>query len=146
MGALLVGLGRFVDFSLRTLLALPGALRRRPGAILRQFERVAWGSLPLVLVAGLSVGLVTWMQTRRQLARYELESALPSLLAVAVFVETGPLLASLLVAGRMGAGLAAEFASMVLTEEIDAREALGAATIPTLVAPRVWACAWRSPC
>lgn len=45
----------------------------------------------------------------------------------------------------MGAGLAAEFASMVLTEEIDAREVLGAAPIPTLVAPRAIACAVAVP-
>jgi phospholipid/cholesterol/gamma-HCH transport system permease protein len=137
--------GRFVDFALRSIAAMPGALVRRAGETLHQFERVAWGSLPLVLVAGLSVGMVTWMQTRRLLVRYELEAALPSLLTVAVFVETGPMLAALLVAGRMGAGLAAEFASMVLTEEIDAREVLGAAPVPTLVAPRAIACAVAVP-
>jgi phospholipid/cholesterol/gamma-HCH transport system permease protein len=145
MLAALLQFGRFVDFSRRTLAAVPAALVRRPGAILGQFDRVAWGSLALVLAAGLSVGLVTWMQTRRQLARYELEAALPSLLTVAVFVETGPMLAALLVAGRMGAGLAAEFASMVLTEELDAREVLGAPPIPTLVAPRAIACALAVP-
>ena len=62
------------------------------------------------------------------------------LLAAAVFVETGPMLAALLVAGRMGAGLAAELASMDLTEELDAREILGSPTIPSLVAPRAAAC------
>jgi phospholipid/cholesterol/gamma-HCH transport system permease protein len=142
---MLLDFGRFVDFAGRSVAAVPGALVRRFGETLRQFERVAWGSLPLVLIAGLSVGMVTWMQTRRLLVRYELEAALPSLLTVAVFVETGPMLAALLVAGRMGAGLAAEFASMTLTEEIDAREVLGAAPIPTLVAPRAIACAAAVP-
>lgn len=141
----LLEFGRFVDFALRTLAAVPRAVIRRPGECLRQFERVALGGLPLTLVAGLSIGMVTWMQTRRLLARYELESTLPSLLTVAVFVETGPILAALLVAGRMGAGLAAEFASMGLTEELDAREVLGAAPIPTLVAPRAIACALALP-
>jgi phospholipid/cholesterol/gamma-HCH transport system permease protein len=142
---LLIELGRFVDFAVRTLAALPRALFKRGATLARQFERVALGSLPLVAAAGLSVGMVTWMQTRRQLERYELEAALPSLLTVAVFVETGPLLAALLVAGRMGAGLGAELASMGLTEELDAREVLGAATIPTLVAPRALACALALP-
>jgi phospholipid/cholesterol/gamma-HCH transport system permease protein len=144
LGAL-IDFGRFVDFAMRSIAALPRALFQRPGEVLRQFERVAIGGLPLTLVAGLSLGMVTWMQTRRLLAQYDLESTLPSLLTVAVFVETGPILAALLVAGRMGAGLAAEFASMALTEELDAREVLGAPPIPTLVAPRAIACAAAVP-
>ena len=139
------GLGRFVDFGFRTLGAIPWALIRRPAEVSRQFERVAWGSLPIVAAAGLSIGLVTWLQTRRLLTDYGLEENLPSILTVAVMVETGPLLASVLVAGRMGAGLAAELGSMTLTEEVDARAILGAAPVPTLVAPRVIACALALP-
>src|SRR5262249_14689116 len=87
----------------------------------------------------------TWLQTRRLLVSYGLEENLPSILTVAVLVETGPILASLLVAGRMGAGLAAELGSMTLTEEIDARAVLGASPIPALVAPRALACALAMP-
>ena len=141
----LEGLGRFAGFAARTLAALPAALPRRPAEVVRQFERVAWGSLPIVAVAGLSVGLVTWLQTRRLLVTYGVEATLPSILAVAVLDETGPMLAGLLVAGRMGAGLAAELGSMTLTEEVDARIVLGAAPIPTLVAPRTLACALALP-
>ena len=65
--------------------------------------------------------MVAWLQTYRLLAVHGAESTLPSFLSVAVIVELGPLLAGLLVAGRMGAGLAAELASMVQNEEIDAR-------------------------
>ncbi len=141
----LANFGRFVNFSVRATLAVPGAVLRRPGLVLKQFERVSWGSLALVMIAGMSVGLVTWMQTRRLLVLYGIESSLPSVLAAAVCVETGPMLAALLVAGRMGAGLAAELASMDLTEELDAREILGAPTIPTLVAPRAAACLVATP-
>jgi phospholipid/cholesterol/gamma-HCH transport system permease protein len=142
---ILEGLGRFVDFSGRVLAAVPGASFRRFGEVVRQFERVIWGSLPIVMVGGASVGLVTWLQTRRLLVTYGVESTLPSILAVAVLVETGPILAGLLLAGRTGAGLAAELGSMVLTEEIDARAVLGAPPLPTLVAPRVLACALAAP-
>jgi phospholipid/cholesterol/gamma-HCH transport system permease protein len=138
-------LGRFADFAVRTVLAIPATLVRRPLSVLRQFERVMWGSVPLVAIAGISVGLVTWLQTRRILVGYGVEATLPSILTAAVFVETGPMLAALLVAGRMGAGLAAELSSMVLTEEIDARDVLGAQPIPTLVAPRAIACALAVP-
>ena len=70
---------------------------------------------------------------------------MPSILAAAVLVETGPMLAALMVAGKMGAGLGAELGSMVLTEEIDALAVLGAPAIPTLVAPRAFACALAVP-
>lgn len=141
----LIGLGRFADFAMRALLAAPGAILRRPGEVLRQFERVAWGSASLVAVAGLSIGLVSWLQTRRLLVRYGVEATLPSVLAAAVLVETGPMLAAILVAARMGAGLAAELSSKVLTEEVDAGEVLGAPAIPSLVAPRVVACTLAVP-
>ncbi len=138
-------LGRFVDFAGRTLAAIPRALVVRKGDVVRQFDRVAWGSLPIIGVAGISVGLVTWLQTHRLLVTYGVEATLPSILTVAVFVETGPMLAGLLVAGRMGAGLAAELGSMSLTEEVDALEVLGASPVPTLVAPRAIACALAVP-
>ncbi len=137
--------GRFVGFAGASLAAMPGACLRRPGEVVRQFERVAWGSLPIAAAAGGSIGLVTWLQARRLLMTYGAESNLPSVLAAAVLVETGPVLASLLVAGRMGAGLAAELGSMTMTEEVDAREVLGAPTIPSLIAPRVLACALAAP-
>jgi phospholipid/cholesterol/gamma-HCH transport system permease protein len=135
----------FVGFTLRVLAAMPGALVLRAGETVRQFERVTWGSLSIVVVAGISVGLVTWLQTHRLLVPYGAQSILPSLLTVAVLVETGPMLAGLLVAGRMGAGLAAELGSMTLTEEVEARTVLGAWPVPTLVAPRVLACAVALP-
>jgi phospholipid/cholesterol/gamma-HCH transport system permease protein len=141
----IVEFGKFVGFATDVLIAIPRALIRRPLEILGQFERVAWGGLPLILAAGSSVGLVTWLQVRRLLAEYGAEQNLPSVLAAAVLVETGPVLASLLVAGRMGAGLGAELGSMTLTEEVEAREVLGAPTLITIVAPRAIACALAVP-
>ena len=141
----LEGCGRFVAFAIRAIWAIPWSAWKRPGAVVGQFERVAWGSLPIVLAAGLSIGLVAWLQTRRLLVTYGAQDTLPSVLAVAVLVETGPMLAGLLVAGRMGAGLAAELGSKTLTEEVEALEILGAPAIPTLVAPRVLACILAVP-
>jgi phospholipid/cholesterol/gamma-HCH transport system permease protein len=79
------------------------------------------------------------------LVQHGAESTLPSFLAVAVLVEIGPVLAGLLVASRMGAGLAAELGTMVLNEEIDARIALGVDPVPSLVAPRAIACLLAVP-
>jgi len=135
----------FLTFALRVCGSVPGALYQRFGEVIQQFERVALKSLPMVVGAGLSVGMVLWLQTHRLLAAHGAESTLPSFLAVAVLVEIGPLLAGLLVAGRMGAGLAAELGSMVLNEEIDARVVLGSDPVSTLVAPRAIACAVAVP-
>ena len=145
MLAWLESCGRFVDFSVRAIVAMPRALIGRPLSIAREFERVTWGTLPIVAVAGFSVGLVTWLQMHRLLVVYGVQDTLPAVLAAAVLVETGPMLAALLVAGRLGAGLAAELGSMTLTEEIDAREVLGAPPILTLVAPRAIACMLAVP-
>lgn len=137
--------GRFVAFVVEATVGAVAAIWRRPGTALAQFERVALGSLALVAAAGASVGLVTWLQLRRLMAEYGFEANLPSVLAAAVLVETGPILASLLVAGRLGAGLAAELGSMNLTEEVDALAVLGAPVVPTLVGPRVLACTLAVP-
>ncbi len=135
----------FGAFAVRTCAAIPGALTLHSGETLLQFEQVAVRSLPIVVGAGLSVGLVTWLQTHRMLVQHGAESTLPSFLAVAVLVEIGPVLAGLLVASRMGAGLAAELGTMVLNEEIDARIALGVDPVPSLVAPRAIACSLAVP-
>jgi phospholipid/cholesterol/gamma-HCH transport system permease protein len=141
----LEALGGFIGFSARACLAAPRAIFERAGEVIRQFERVGIQSSPIVIGAGLSVGAVAWLQTHRLLVPYGAESTLPSFLAVVVAVELGPLLAGLLVAARMGAGLAAELGSMVSNEEIDARVVLGTDPVPSLVAPRAIACALAVP-
>lgn len=141
----LEAVGRFLGFAIRTLTAIPAALVGRFTEVVWQFEQVAVKSLPIVLGAGASVGLATWFQTHRLLAANGAEAALPSFLAVAVVVELGPLMAGVLVAARMGAGLAAELGSMSLNEEIDARLVLGADPVSSLVAPRALACTLAVP-
>ena len=132
--------GGFIDFVIRTCGSVPAAVFHRLGEVVRQFEQVAVKSLPIVVGAGLSVGIVAWFQTHRLLVAHGAESTLPSFLAVAVLVEVGPILAGLMVAARMGAGLAAELGSMVLNEEIDARIVLGADPVAD-----IWLPPGRSP-
>jgi phospholipid/cholesterol/gamma-HCH transport system permease protein len=136
---------RFVLFALRVCWLALIAPVAHVGEVLSQFEHVAVRSMPIVVGAGLSVGLVTWLQTHRLLVAHGAESTLPSFLAAAVLVELGPVLAGLLLASRMGAGMAAELGSMALNEEIDARIVLGTDPIASLVAPRAMACALAVP-
>lgn len=138
--AWLLGFLGFGRFSARVFGAIPTAIATRLGEVVWQFERVAVSGFVVTTAAGLCMGAAAWMQTYRLLVAHGAESTLPSFLAAAVLVEIGPLLAGLLVAARMGAGLAAELATMVLNEEIDARRAFGIDIVASLVAPRAIAC------
>ncbi len=84
---------KMVSYVFRACGSIPGALIWHTGEVVGQFEQVAVRSLPIVLGAGLSVGLVAWLQTHRLLVEHGAESTLPSFLAVAVLVEIGPVLA-----------------------------------------------------
>jgi phospholipid/cholesterol/gamma-HCH transport system permease protein len=134
----LAWLGQLTWFGLQTLRQLPSALLR-PRLWLPQLHAMLIGSLPLAAAAGVALGLVAWLQMRGLLFRFGAESALPSALAVAVLWELGPVIAGLIAAARIGAGLGAELSSMRITEQIDALDVLGVPPLRRLVAPRVLA-------
>src|SRR5271165_749724 len=99
-----------------------------------------WRSLPLILSSGLALGLVMTLHTRNVLIKFGASAWIPSLQCLSFFVEIGPLLAALLVAGRVGSGIGASLAEMRATEQIDAIEALSVDSFKLLVVPRVVAC------
>jgi len=113
--------------------------------ILRQIEAAGWKSLPLVLSSGLALGLVLSLHTRSTLVQFGAEAKMPEVQSLAFFNEIGPLLAGLLVAGRVGAGIGAELANMRATEQIDAIEVLSIDSFKMLVIPRVIACSIALP-
>jgi phospholipid/cholesterol/gamma-HCH transport system permease protein len=113
--------------------------------ILQQIEVVGWKSLPLVLSSGFALGVVLTLHTRSTLARFGAEGLLPTVQALAFFNEIGPLVAGLLVAGRVGAGIGAELANMRTTEQIDAIEVLSIDSFKLLVIPRIIACSLALP-
>ena len=113
--------------------------------ILQQIEVTGWKSLPLVLSAGFALGIVLTLHTRTTLIRFGAEGLLPAVQALAFFNDIGPLLAGLLVAGRVGAGIGAELANMRATEQIDAIEVLSIDAFKLLVIPRIIACAVALP-
>src|SRR5215813_9440059 len=140
----LEGLGRYVNFALRALAALPRALLR-PRDLQQQLHQILLGALPLGIVAGLALGAVIWLHLHRVLDRFDAAMYLPQALALAVVLEFAPTGAGLIVAGRSGASLGAELGSMRLTEQIDALEVLGRSPRHLLVAPRVLACMLALP-
>ena len=108
--------------------------------LLNQMDEVGTRSFVLTGVVGFAIGIVLAMQSRGTLARFGAESFLPSMLALSVFKEIGPVLTSLVLAGRLGAGMGAELGSMRVTEQIDALEVAALKPFHYLVVTRVLAC------
>lgn len=106
---------------------------------LRQMHEIGSKSIVLVGVSGLAIGMVLAMQTSSTLARFGGQSLLPSMIAVAVLREIGPIITALVVSGRVGAGIGAELGAMRVTEQIDAMEVAALDPFRYLVATRVLA-------
>jgi phospholipid/cholesterol/gamma-HCH transport system permease protein len=96
-------------------------------------------SLGIVLLTGFFTGMVLALQTSVQLARFGATSYIGGLVTASMIRELGPVLAGLMVAGRVGSGIAAQLGSMRVTEQIDALNTLGTDPIKKLVTPRVLA-------
>jgi phospholipid/cholesterol/gamma-HCH transport system permease protein len=110
-----------------------------------QIGQVGSRSLPLVAAAGLATGVVMALHSRTSLIRFGAAAMVPSVQSLAFFIEIGPLLTALLVAGRVGAGIGAVLSNMRATEQIDAVEALSIDSFKFFVVPRVLACVMVLP-
>lgn len=110
-----------------------------------QMDEVGSKSFILIGIVGLSIGVVLSMQSRGTLARFGAEAFLPSMLALSVFKEIGPVITSLVLAGRLGAGFTSELGSMKVTEQIDALEVAALKPFHYLVVTRVLACVIMFP-
>jgi phospholipid/cholesterol/gamma-HCH transport system permease protein len=113
--------------------------------IWNQIDEVGWKSLPLVVASGFALGLVLTFHTRSTLIRFGAQAMIPTVQSLSFFNELGPLVAGLLVAGRVGAGIGAELADMRVTEQIDAIEAFSLDSFKLLVIPRIIACVIALP-
>lgn len=108
--------------------------------IVRQIADAGSRSLPLIICSGFALGTVMTFHTRNTLVTFGAGALIPSVQAIAFFVEIGPLVAALLLAGRVGSGIGAVLANMRATEQIDAIESLSVDSFKLLVVPRVVAC------
>lgn len=108
--------------------------------VLRHLDDLGAKSLPLVGTTGLVVGLILAIQSRPILARFGAEMYVPAMVSISVVREIGPMLAALMVTGRVGSGISAELGSMRVTEQIDAIEVSGIDSFRFLVVTRVIAC------
>jgi phospholipid/cholesterol/gamma-HCH transport system permease protein len=102
-------------------------------------------SVPVVMVTGAFVGMTLAVQLYGQLAAMGLEEHMGNLINIAVVKELGPVLAAVMLAGRVGGALTAELGTMNVTEQIDAIRSMGTNPIRYLVAPRILACLLLTP-
>ena len=109
------------------------------GDVIQQMDAIGVGSLGIVLLAGFFTGMVLALQSAVQLQAFGATDYIGSLIAASMIRELGPVLAGLMVAGRVGSGIAAQLGSMRVTEQIDALNTLGTDPIKKLVTPRVLA-------
>lgn len=110
-----------------------------PRLILNQIFSIGIQSLLLVFVTALATGSVMALQFGYGVARFGGKLYIPKIVAMAIIREMGPVFTSLLVAGRIGSGIASEVGSMKVTQQIDAIRALGTSPIKRIVIPRLFA-------
>ncbi len=110
-----------------------------------QMHIIGVRSVPVVMITGAFVGMTLAVQTYSQLAGMGLEERLGVLINISVVKELGPVLAAVMLAGRVGGALTAELGTMNVTEQIDAVRSMGTDPIRYLVAPRVLACLLLTP-
>ncbi len=110
-----------------------------------QMDHIGVGSLFIVVLTGMFTGMVLALQGAIQLEPYGASIYVSRLISTSVVRELGPVLAALMIAGRVGTGIASELASMIVTEQIDALRAEGIDPIHKLVTTRLIACLCMIP-
>ena len=111
----------------------------------RQLLRIGWFSLPVVGLTALFTGGALALQIYMGGARFNAEAVVPSIVAIGIARELGPVLGGLMVAGRVSASIAAEIGTMRVTEQIDALTTLSTNPMKYLVAPRLLAATLAMP-
>ncbi|RZI47203.1 ABC transporter permease [Rickettsiales endosymbiont of Peranema trichophorum] len=138
-------LGRCIIFILNTLLAMcSGKLQLRH--FMQQMVSIGYYSLPVIGLTAAFTGAVLALQSYTGFSRFNAESAIASVVVLSITRELGPVLGGLMLAGRVGAAIAAEIATMRVTEQIDALYTLNTNPFKYLVVPRVLAGTIALPC
>lgn len=118
-------------------------LGRRPlylSLIVEQIYHVGVKSFGLIMVTAMSTGMVMALQFGLGLEKFGGKLYVPKIVALSIVREMGPVFCSLMLAARVGAGIASEIGSMTVTQQIDAIRALGTSPIKRIVIPRMIAC------
>jgi phospholipid/cholesterol/gamma-HCH transport system permease protein len=143
----LAAFGDFFNFVGRTFVWLfIGGLRwKNWRLLLPQFYEVGVRSVPVVAITGAFIGMVMAVETYSQFKAIGQEDRLGSIINLSVVKQIGPVLAAVMLAGRVGGALTAELGTMNVTEQIDALRVMGTDPIRYLVVPRFVACVALTP-
>ncbi len=106
---------------------------------------LGFGSLVIILLTGTFTGMVLALNSANTLQKFGVQSVTGQLVATSLIRELGPVLTCLMLAGRVGSGIAAELGSMLVSEQIDAMRALGTDPVKKLVTPRIVALVISAP-
>lgn len=136
--------GRFVWQSMTACARSLATVRAYP-LIWTQMHIIGVRSVPVIMITGAFVGMTLAVQAYDQLAGMGLEEHLGVLINISVVKELGPVLAAVMLAGRVGGALTAELGTMNVTEQIDAVRSMGTDPVRYLVTPRVLACLVLTP-
>lgn len=141
------GLGQFARFvGLTTRFFLQGTRSvSRWRLLMPQMFTIGTRSIPVVAIVGAFIGMVLALEAYDQFALMGLQERLGGIINVSVVRQVGPVLAAVMIAGRVGGAVSAELGTMRVTEQIDALRAMGADPIGYLVVPRVVACVIMVP-
>ena len=112
---------------------------------IRQCYMIGYRSLALVGITGFIIGFVMTLQSEPTMKQFGAVSFVPSMVAISVIREIGPVIIALLCAGKIASGIGAELGSMKVTEQIDAMEVSGANPVQYLVVTRIFACTLMVP-
>lgn len=142
--AFLEYIGGVVTLLIQTLLwsFVPPLKSKR---IFQQMCAIGVDSLPIVSLIALFIGVVLALQSAYQMQKLSADIYIASLVSLSVTREIGPVITALVVAGRVGAAIAAELGTMKVTEQIDALETLAANPVKYLVVPRFIATTFMLP-
>lgn len=132
---LLAGVGRYALLVYETFVLM---VTRPPkwSLVKEQLYRIGVGSSPVIILSGLTIGMVLAAQSFFQLSDKGLTAATGIMVTKTMIVEMGPILTAFMVTGRVGASMCAELGSMRVTEQLDALKSMAVNPISYLVAPR----------
>jgi phospholipid/cholesterol/gamma-HCH transport system permease protein len=135
----IVELGDFSAFAMRTIL---GVFSRhvRLRLIVPIFYNIGVNSIGVVIITGLFLGMVLSVEAYAQFHQFGLDAMMGTISNNAILSELGPVLAAVMLAGRVGSSMAAEIGTMRVTEQIDALACLGVDPVHYLSTPRFLAC------
>lgn len=136
--------GSLTDLAVQTVQQFRRGPVERP-LLIAQMDQIGVRSLSIVIITSAFIGMVLALQTAYALADFGGKMFVGTIVSLSLVRELAPVLMSLMVGGRVGAGIAAELGTMKVTEQIDALRALATNPVRRLVVPRVVACTLMFP-